>query len=189
MKQTITKLGFKYRLYAMYTGIIAWSLDAPLMKHYFGLMPPEFWGVVGIWGTLIMLFQKKLREALDIRQLLILLILTDLFYLTVMGGLAIIKNLKDMLIFESVYDGYYMLVVFAFSNKATNIYLSKFKSYIQEALRTSIDQNKFKASLLGLTLATLLSFIVDVYMAVFIKLILLSVIVYFEFKILANEVR
>jgi len=187
--ETITKNGFKYRLYAMYTGIIAWSIDTPLMKHYFGLMPPEFWGVVGIWGTLIMLFQKKLREALDLRRLLILLILTDLIYLTVMGTLAITKNLKGMLIFESVYDGYYMLVVFAFSNKATNIYLSKFKGHIQEALRTSIDQNKFKASLLGLTIATLLSFIINIYIAIFIKILLLSIIVYFEVKILKSEVK
>ena len=187
--KTLTKMGFKYRLYAMYTGIIAWSLDTPLMKHYFGLMSPEFWGVVGIWGTLIMLFQKKLREILNIKQLLLLLIVTDLFYLIVMGGLTSTENLKGMLMFESVYTGYYMLVVFAFSNKATNMYLSKFRGPVQEMVRTSIDQNKFKASLLGLTMATLLSFVINIYIAVFIKLILLSVIVYFEIKILKGEVK
>ena len=187
--ERLTKNGFKFRLYAMYIGIIAWSLDTPLMKQYFGLMPPEFWGVVGIWGTLIMLFQKKLREILNIKQLLLLLIVTDLFYLVIMGSLTLTENLKGMLMFESVYAGYYMLVVFAFSNKATNIYLSKFGSSTQEMVRTSIDQNKFKASLLGLTIATLLSFIINVYIAVFIKLILLSVIVYFEIKILKGEVK
>jgi len=187
--ETLTKHGFKFRQYAMYIGVVAWTLDAPLMKHYYGLMPAVFWGIVGIWSAIIMLGQRRLRQLFSIKVLLKLLIITDIIYISVMFVLLILHNVKFMLIFESLFGAYYTLMIFAFTNKATNLYLSKFSSRVQEEIRTTIDQYKIKMGLFGLSAATVLSYLTNVYVAVAIKLIMLCGIVYFEIRILKSEVK
>ena len=177
MKET-----FLYRLKAEYLMILAWTITSPVLKTYYGLLDSSFFGIVGIWATVIGLSQKYLRKWFSINQLLTMSIIFDLIYILILAYFNIHKDIKDMLIFELILDGPYMTVVFATINKLETYYLGRLKTFHQDRIRANIDNYRLWYSLLGLTIGTLLSMILDVYTLLWVKIILISIGIYLEYK-------
>ena len=178
----ITKYTYKLRLRAIMLMVVAWNITSPIFKTYFDLLPTTFFSIVGILVVLIGLFQKPLRKNLTVVQLMWLLISMDIFYIIGMSVLNYIGDIKYMLIFDMVIDGPYIALVMAANGQLESYYLSKFKPAIQDHFKATVMNLKQWSVLVGFSLAGVLSFILNVHEIVWLKLIIMSVAVYLEYR-------
>ena len=173
---------FRYRLFAGYIMVIAWTVSSPILKTYYNLLPSAFFGIVGIWILITGLSQKWLRKNISIRNLILMLIVLDISYMVVMSLLNLTHNIKYMLVFDSVVDGPYMAILVATSAKLETYYLSKFKAQTQDTLKSTIYNNRIWMNIIGLTIGTLLSFVMSVFMIIWVKMLLMVIGIWLEIK-------
>ncbi len=173
---------FVYRLKAEYLMILAWTITSPVLKTYYGLLDSSFFGIVSIWATVVGLSQKYLRKWFSINQLLTMSIIFDLIYILILTYFNIHKDIKDMLIFELVLDGPYMTVVFATISKLETYYLGRLKPFYQDRIRANIDNYRLWYSLTGLAIGTLLAMMINIYTLLWIKIMLIFIGIYLEYK-------
>ena len=173
---------FKFRLFAVYVIIIAWSMTGPVLKTFFNLLPSQFFGIVGIVAMIISLGQKPLRKYLNIKQLLWLLITFDTVYLIGTVWFNYNQNVKELLIFHMCLDGFYGAVVTATSGKTESLYLGRFKPEAQDRLRSTIVNVKMYYSILGLALGALLPYFLSVFGIIWVNIVLTVIGVILEIK-------
>ena len=162
--------------------IISWAISLPTLKTYYNLLPSVFFGVVGVWVLITGLSQKWLRKNISIRNLMLIVIVLDVVYISGMFILNLNHNIKYMLIFNSVVDGPYMAILVATSAKLETYYLSKFKAQTQDTLKSTIYNNRIWMNIIGLTIGTLLSFVTNLFLIMYIKLFLMIIGVWLEIK-------
>jgi len=175
---------FKFRLTTSYVMIVAWTISGPILKTYFDLLSSSFFGIVGVWTLLVTLLQKKLRKRFTVEQLLIMMMIVDITFVTGASIIASFKDIKMLLIYDMILDGPYTAVLLAVDGKMESYYLSKFKPEIQDKLRGSVVNKRTYVKLIGLTIGSLLPFIMDVYGVVWCRIILMTIAVGFELKAL-----
>jgi len=173
---------FKHRLLAGYVMVIAWTVSSPILKTYYNLLPSVFFGIVGIWVLITGLSQKLLRKNVSIRNLMLIVIVLDAVYMSGMSILNLTHSIKHMLIFDSVIDGPYMAVLVATSAKLETYYLGRFRAKTQDNLKSIIYNKRIWANIVGLSIGTLLSFVINVYLIVWVKMFLMAIGVWLEIK-------
>jgi len=173
---------FKYRLFAGYVMIIAWTISSPILKTYYNLLPSSFFGVAGIWILVTGLSQRWLRKNVSIRNLMIMVILLDIGYMIAMSLLNLTHNIKYMLVFDSVVDGPYMAILVATSAKMETYYLGRFKIETQDNIKSVIHNKRIWMNITGLSIGTLLSFVINVYSIMWVKMFLMGIGVWLEIK-------
>ena len=182
MNNVVTKKQFTNRMIAVYIAIVAWGISGPVLKTYFNLLPPVAFSVLGLWVMVVSLSQKYLRRKFNIVALMKMLMFVDLIYLTVIGFLNYTHNIRDLIVFDFILDGFYGALIIATTDKIQSFYIGKFKPGAQDRIRATITNNKQYASIIALVLAGILGMLYDVYTIIWIKLITLFVVVYFEYK-------
>ena len=175
---------FKFRLLTSYIMIVAWTISGPILKTYFNLLPSMFFGVVGIWVMLVTLMQKWLRRKFTVEQLLIMMMIADITFVVGASILASFKDIKMLLVYDMILDGPYTAVLLAVDGKLESYYLSKFKPEVQDKIRGSVVNKRTYAKLIGLTIGSLLPFVMDVYGVVWCRIILMTIAIGFELKAL-----
>ena len=180
MLNKITKKQFKYRMLSIYSSIIIWSITGPVLKTYFNLLPSVLFSILGLWIMVVSLSQKWLRENYSIISLMKGLIVIDILYAVIIGVLNYNGNIKSIIIVDFVMDGFYTAFLIATSDKLQSYYIGKFKPDTQDRIRATIMNRKQYSAIAGLVLAGIVSLLFNVYEIIWLKLMGLGVVMYFE---------
>ena len=180
----MSKKAFKLRLTAGYLMVASWTLSGPILKTYFNLLSPTFFGIIGIWALMIGLLQKPIRLKYSIQQLLVTVVLLDILYIIGTGILNYIGNIKLLIIYDMVLDGPYLAILMATDGKLEALYLGRFKPAYQNKIGASIKNRMTVARIIGLIIGSILAYVMNVHGVIWVRLLVMSVGVIFELKAL-----
>jgi len=180
--EKISKETFKLRILAGFVMSFAWTISSPIFKTYYGLLDAVIFGVVGVWVALIGLSQGWLRKKFTVKQMLMMLVAFDIFFV-IATSILVNVNIKWLLLFELLADGPYFALLNAQSAKMKSLYLGKFKPETIEKISNKLTQEMIWVNLFGLASGAVLGWLTqDIVVAVMTRNILIIVGIIFELK-------
>jgi len=154
----------KERLKVIYIMSFGWSIFAPTIKPFFNHFSGTFWSLMAIWGMIVVLSQKWLSNRFNITELMRMLFLLDILYVSVMLYSSITKNIDVFIFTEEFSAGFYVSVLLALDRKIFNIYFEGFKASFRTRIEATIQQRKLIIKLAGVTVAGILMYLrIDPY--------------------------
>lgn len=158
---------FKARMQTMFIMVFAWSMSGPVLKTYYGLLNPTILALISIWVVIIKFAQKPLRKHSALK-LLKMSVVMDIIYvlattLIVLSGAGI----TALLVFDLLYDGPYMVIVYAGSSNLKNEFFEGYTSKRRTRVESAVDNTRLKYNIAGLIIGGVIGFIVnDAYLII-----------------------
>jgi len=173
---------FKKRFYVELIMIFAWTISGPVEKSYYGLLGVQFFSLVGIWALIIGLSQSWLRQKFSVVELLKINMLFDIVYLIGMLYLVYLHDVKHILMFDMIIDGPYLTVVFASLAKLENYTFEKWKAETRDRITAKLSNKRKIVVILALVVGGLLSYAIDVFEILYLKLFIMSIGIWITYK-------
>jgi len=152
------------RLEIIYIMGFGWALIGPTIKPFFGHFSGTFWSLMAIWGMVVVLTQGWLSRRFSITQLMRMLFLLDVVYVSTIVYSASTKNIDIFIFVEEFSIGFYGSILMALDRKIFNEYFEGFKAGFRTRIESTIQQRKLISKLAAISLAGLLLYVgVDPY--------------------------
>jgi len=179
------KKTFEIRLWAEWIFTFGWGLTTPIFKHSLNTIPVEILALAGIWVLMSSLSQKPLREKVSLKQLLWILIYTDLIYITGLVVFISVHNLTYLLMFEIIFEGPYMAILLASTSKLNIEYYNLFSKEEREKKDAYLKDISIKVKILAFIAGGILGYITDsIFIAFSIKICVIILGVLIELRAL-----
>ena len=166
---------FRQRIIIEMIMIFAWAVTSPALKEFYNLLGPAFWGAISIYAMFVHLGQRTLRLKYSVQELFKLTLALDIVYFTCMSMLVYNGDMKNILLFELIYDAPYMTVVFATIHKMENLAFDKWSGDRRDKIESKIENSKRIVTILSVGVGASLSYVIPIYGLLTIQLIFIFI--------------
>ena len=158
---------FRARMQTMFIMVFAWSMSGPILKTYYGLLNPTILALMSIWVVIIKFAQKPLRKHRALKLLKMSVVMDVIYVLATTAIMLSGAGVKTLLLFDLLYDGPYMVVIYAAESNLENEFFERYTADRRTMVESAVDNTRLKYNIAGLIIGGAIGFIVnDAYLII-----------------------